>query len=241
MTSQPLLSLRHLTVGYPRRPVLRDINLSLSQGCFLGLVGANGSGKTTLLKTLIGALSPLAGQIQFHLPHHRPPVLGYVPQTESLDAMFLLTGFDIALMGVCGRVGPGRWVNRSEKQFARRCLDQAEAGSLAKVRFAELSGGQKQRVLIARALATQPDLLLLDEPTSGLDAAASQTIMDLLGQLHRQQQFTIIMVNHNLPVVRDHVQEVIWLHDGTASQGTVDQMLTHQKIEEMLNLPCRDD
>lgn len=239
MTDQPLLNLKRLSVGYARRPVLQDINLALPRGRFAGLVGANGSGKTTLLKTLIGLLAPLSGQIEYHLPETRNPILGYVPQTETLDPMFLLTGFEIALMGVCGRVGPCRWVGPEEKEFTWHCLTLAGALDLGRVRFSELSGGQKQRVLIARALATKPDLLLLDEPTSGLDAAASQTIMDLLGELHQREGFTILMVNHNLPVVRDHVQEVIWLHDGAALQGPVQEMLTHEKIEEMLNLPCR--
>jgi ABC-type lipoprotein export system ATPase subunit len=103
-------------------------------------------------------------------------------------------------------------------------------------RFSELSGGQKQRVLIARALAAKPDFLLLDEPTAGIDPAASQAIMDLLRRIHEQQKLTLLMVNHDLAAVRRAVQQVLWLHDGRVLQGPADELLTRDKIEEILKL-----
>jgi ABC-type Mn2+/Zn2+ transport system ATPase subunit len=90
--------------------------------------------------------------------------------------------------------------------------------------------------LIARALATKPDFLLLDEPTSGIDAAAREAIMDVLQRIHKQQQLTILMASHDLPLVRSYVQWVIWLHAGRVLQGDVSQMLSPEKIEEILEL-----
>jgi ABC-type Mn2+/Zn2+ transport system ATPase subunit len=134
-------------------------------------------------------------------------------------------------------VPAGRFFARDDQRFALQCLELAGAGDLSGQRFSELSGGQKQRVLIARALAAKPDLLILDEPTAGIDAAASQAIMELLTRIHREQQLTILMVNHDLGVMRRCIEEVIWLRDGQVAQGRAAEMLTRDKLEEMLNLP----
>ena len=139
-------------------------------------------------------------------------------------------------MGTSQRVGPGRRIGSAEKAWARQCLKETGAETLSRKLFSELSGGQKQRVLIARALATRPDFLLLDEPTSGIDAAARQAIMEVMERIHKQQGLTIIMASHDLPMVRNFVQEVIWLHNGEVLQGPVNELLTKEKIEEYLDL-----
>jgi ABC-type Mn2+/Zn2+ transport system ATPase subunit len=107
---------------------------------------------------------------------------------------------------------------------------------LRRQRFSQLSGGQKQRVLVARALAVKPDFLLLDEPTAGIDAAAAQSILELLRRIHEQQKLTVLMVNHDLAAVRQCAREVIWLHEGRVLQGSARELLTREKIEEILKL-----
>jgi len=236
MTQQSLLTLDHVAVGYGHHVVLPDVNLSLPRGSFTGLLGANGSGKSTLIKTILGIIPPLSGRVEFASVDGRPPGLGYTPQRDSLDSIFLLSSFEVVLMGTCGRVGPGRRTGSREKDWAHECLGETGADHLSRKLFSQLSGGQKQRVLIARALATKPDFLLLDEPTSGIDAAARQAIMDVLKRIHEQQQLTIVMASHDLPLVRAYVQRVIWLHAGRVLQGTVQELLSPEKIEEILDL-----
>ena len=107
---------------------------------------------------------------------------------------------------------------------------------LSRKRFAQLSGGQRQRVLIARALATRPDLLLLDEPTAGIDANATQAIMELLRRLHEEHHLTILMVNHDLTAVRKSVGQVIGLHQGKVLFGTVEELLSRERIEGIVEL-----
>jgi ABC-type Mn2+/Zn2+ transport system ATPase subunit len=230
------LALQDVAVGYGRHVVLRNIRLSVARGSFTGLLGANGSGKSTLIKTIIGVLPPLAGEVRFHPVAGRDPALGYVPQRETLDPIFLLSSQEVVLMGACGRLGPGRFFGRPEREWSRHCLEQAGAADLTGRRFSQLSGGQKQRVLVARALAAKPDFLLLDEPTAGIDAAASQAILDLLRRLHAEQNLTVLMVNHDLAAVRQCAQEVVWLHEGQALQGPADKMLTRDKVGEILKL-----
>ena len=234
-----MLTIEHAAVGYGRRVVLPDVNLSLRRGSFTGLLGANGSGKSTLLKTVLSILPVLDGRMVLNPVDGRMPVLGYMPQRESLDPIFPLSSLEVVLMAVCGRVGPGRFINRTERDFARRCLAETGAADLAPKLFSQLSGGQKQRVLMARALATKPDFLLLDEPTAGIDANATRAVMEVLKQIHAQYHHTILLVSHDLTTVRQYAEEVIWLHEGKAVQGPVSELLTTEKIEELLSLQLR--
>jgi len=236
VTDEPLLILEHVAIGYGRYVVLPDVNLTLRRGSFTGLLGANGSGKSTLIKTILGIIPPLSGRLEFAREAGRPLVLGHTPQRDSLDAIYLLSSFEVVLMGSCGRVRPGLRINSTEKDWAHQCLKEAGADHLSRKLFSQLSGGQKQRVLIARALATKPDFLLLDEPTSGIDAAARQAIMEVLRRIHDQQRLTIVMASHDLPMARAYVQHVIWLHQGHILQGPVSELLTPEKIEEILDL-----
>lgn len=236
MTAQPVLTLQNASLGYGRQAVLTDVSLQLRTGSFTGLLGANGSGKSTLLKTVLGILPPVRGQVTLHPLEGRPPALGYVPQRETLDPIYLVSSFEVVLMGVCGRVGPGRPIHQPERAWARDCLGRAGAAELGSRLFSQLSGGQKQRVLVARALATKPDLLLLDEPISGIDAGASHAIMELLRQLHQHEGKTILMVSHDLATVRQYVEQVVWLHQGKVLQGPVQELLHRAKIEEVLDL-----
>src|SRR5262245_55920098 len=142
----------------------------------------------------------------------------------------------MVLMAACARVRPGRFLNQGEKDWARRCLEETGAGGLARQRFSELSGGQKQRVLIARALMSCPEFLLLDEPTAGIDSAATQAVVELLKRLHEKQKLTILLVNHDLGVVRQCAQEILWLHEGAVHQGPVDDMLRRECVEQFLGL-----
>jgi ABC-type Mn2+/Zn2+ transport system ATPase subunit len=231
-----ILSLDGLAVGYDRQPVLQDINLKFQRGGFTGLLGANGSGKSTLIKTVLGIIPPVAGCVTFAALNGAPSLLGYVPQRDALDPIFLLSCFEVVLMGACGRVGPGRVINRPERDWAHDCLRQAGADHLSRKQFSELSGGQKQRVLIARALAAKPDFLLLDEPTSGIDITAKHAIMDLLREIHQERRLTILMASHDFPVVRQYTGRVVWLHEGKILEGPTAELLARHKMEALLDL-----
>lgn len=234
-----ILTLDSVAVGYDRHAVLSNVNLAFKRGSFTGLLGANGSGKSTLIRTILGIVPPLAGRMEFKPVEGRESVLGYVPQRESLDPIFLLSSFEVVLMGVCGRVRPGRWIGKDERDWARHCLQQTGAAELGRMQFSELSGGQKQRVLIARALAARPDFLLLDEPTSGIDVTVKQAIMELLRRIHQEQRQTILMASHDFPVVRQYVQHVVWLRDGKILEGPPAELLARDKMEAILDLEMR--
>ena len=228
-----LITLDKVSIGYNSQPVLSDISLSIDQAGFTAILGVNGSGKSTLLKTILGLIPPVAGRVGTSLSG-TPLVFGYVPQSSLFDPIYLLTGFDVALMGVYGRIGAGRLVPAVEREFTRECLRAAGAEEFAHRRFAELSGGQKQRVLIARALATRPEVLVLDEPTSGVDRDASKAVLEFIAQINKERKITVLLVTHDFASARHYAEHVIWLHEGTVHNGPTADLLSAERMAEML-------
>ncbi len=233
---ESLITLDNLSIGYNGQPVLSGISVSIPRASFTAILGANGSGKSTLLKTLLGLLPPLAGRIDATQATDTPLVLGYVPQSTQFDPIYLLTGFEVALMGTYGRLRPGRFVPAGERTFVRECLAAVGAEEFARKQFAELSGGQKQRVLIARALAARPDVLMLDEPTAGVDPKATHVVLDFISQIIKERQIAVVFVTHDFTLVHDHAEQVIWLHNGRVISGTAQELLTPQRMSEIFEL-----
>jgi ABC-type Mn2+/Zn2+ transport system ATPase subunit len=230
--NKALITLDNLSIGYNSQPVLSGISLSIARASFTAILGVNGSGKSTLLKTVLGLIPPVAGRIDT-ASSGAPLVFGYVPQSIQFDSIYLLTGFDVALMGVYGRIGPGRIVPAAERAFTRECLRAAGAEEFAHRRFAELSGGQKQRVLIARALTTRPEMLVLDEPTAGVDREATKAVLEFISQIRRERKITVLLVTHDFASARLYAEQVIWLHEGKVLCGPTVELLSVERMAEM--------
>ncbi len=231
-----LISFRDVALGYDGVPVLEGLTLDVRPGEFLALVGPNGCGKSTILKGMAGIVEPLRGRIMSGVGG-RAVRVGYVPQRETIEMVFPLTVFQVALMGTYGRVGPGRPVTHAERERVRACLDDVGLRDLLRKPYPVLSGGQRQRVLIARALAAAPDVLLLDEPLNGIDLQAAQVIMDLIERLHRERRMTMVMVSHHLKSLREHemVREIVWVHEGKLLRGPAAAMLAPDMVFKMMD------
>ena len=136
-------------------------------------------------------------------------------------------------MGTFARLRPLQPAGRRQHRLAAECLAQVGLDAIAKQPFWALSGGQKERILIARALAAEPRLLLLDEPTAGVDPGATVAIMDAITRLNRERGLTVVLVSHQLRIVRQVVRSVIWVDDGGAVKGTAEELLSPEHIADV--------
>ncbi|HEX5067953.1 MAG TPA: metal ABC transporter ATP-binding protein [Myxococcota bacterium] len=210
-----LLRLVGVDFGYARTPVVRDVSLEVVPGELVALVGSNGSGKTTLVRGLLGLVPPLAGKIE----RSDGLRIGYVPQRETLDPLYPLSGFDVALLGACRDLPFWRPAGAAQRAATRAALDATRARPFARVRYGLLSGGQRQRILIARALATRPALLLLDEPTAGVDPETEAAIIEVLESLRHEHRMAVWMVTHQLEALRGRVDRTVVLEAGRLCAG----------------------
>jgi ABC-type Mn2+/Zn2+ transport system ATPase subunit len=166
--------------------------LTIGAGELWAIIGPNGAGKSTFVRTALGLQRPIAGDIE-----RRPELrLAYVPQQSALDSIFPISVIDFVLMGLQG--GGNVTLTRRSRHLgaARRALQEAGAAAFARRQLRDLSGGQRQRVLMARALATDADLIFLDEPTNALDAVSEQEILALIENLRSRRGAAVVMVTH---------------------------------------------
>lgn len=214
MTVQtPIVEFENVSFSYDgRNNVLDSVDLTITKLDFASIIGPNGGGKTTLLRLMLGLLEPMTGSIAVFgsTPVRARPRIGYMPQFTTTDPKFPVRVIDVVLMG---RLGPGRRLgpfSQRDRAAAAEALSLVGLSDLAKQSFTALSGGQRQRVLLARALASDPELLLLDEPAAGLDQKVEKDFFQLLGELNREK--TLVLVSHDLGFVQSFVKTVVCVH-----------------------------
>jgi manganese/iron transport system ATP-binding protein len=191
-------------VGYHGTPVLTDVELTLTAGQKLALVGPNGAGKSTLIKSILGLVPVLTGTatVLGSTPARARSSTGYVPQTDALDAEFPVTAAQVVMMGRYRRIGWWRPTRPIDRRAVRDALDQVGLADRAGTHFGTLSGGQRQRVLLARAIVSEPQLLLLDEPFNGVDAVSQEAIIRVLRELSATGT-ALVISTHDLTVARE--------------------------------------
>ncbi|MCZ7392433.1 MAG: metal ABC transporter ATP-binding protein [Candidatus Methanoperedens sp.] len=183
--------------------ILEDINLEIKRGEFLGIIGPNGAGKTTLLKIMLKLIEPTSGTIKLFGEDIRRfkdwYKIGYIPQHAlSFDVNFPVNVFEVVSMGRFSKKGLFKNLGKEDLQVIDDALEIVGMKEYKKRRIGELSGGQQQRVFIARALASQPELLILDEPTVGVDIAGQKEFYDFLEKLNKEKKITLVIVTHDI-------------------------------------------
>ena len=203
-----IVEIKDLDFAYNGETVLENVNLAIRQRDFMAIIGPNGGGKTTLLKLILGLLNPDRGAVRVDgkSPQKASSCIGYVPQDVHVNRSFPITAIDVVLMGMHNP--QKRWSRQSaaNRQNALAALERMEMAAYAHKKIGMLSGGQRQRVFIARALVTQPKLLLLDEPTASIDTKGQADFYRLLRELN--DEITILVVSHDLLVISSYVQSV---------------------------------
>ena len=213
---RPFVELEGVGVSYGEVRVLDGINLTVEPGDFLGIIGPNGSGKTTLLRVMLGLLEPQEGSVRlFGQP---PPAfrewrrLGYVPQRAALDPSLPVTVHEVVASGLVASLGLLQRIGRAQRTRVTDALARVGMEAHARARIGALSTGQQQRVLIARALCSDPELIILDEPTGGVDPEAQTSFYAMLQHLNREREVTLVLVSHDIGVVAKQVTKLACLN-----------------------------
>lgn len=224
-----IIELENVSVRYGRITALEDINLKISEREFLGIIGPNGGGKTTLLKILTGLIKPNRGSVKIcgkNLNGNRG-IIGYVPQFNSFDNSYPISVYDVVKMGRLKKK------SASDGEIINSALNTVEIYNLRKEQIGNLSGGQKQRVLIARALASEPQVLLLDEPTASIDSRTGTSVYELLNKLN--ESATIILVSHDIGAISKYVKKIACLNKTLVYHDSKE--ITKEMLEKTYQCP----
>jgi zinc transport system ATP-binding protein len=213
-TDAPLVELEAVDFGYTATPVVENISMRIDPGEYVAIVGPNGSGKSTVMKLMLGLLRPDEGTARlFGEPSHEfddGSRIGYVAQHASASKAMPITVREVVKMGRFPHVGFGRLSER-DWTVVDRALETVGMAAFADRRVTQLSGGQRQRAFIARALASEAELLILDEPTVGVDAESVEAFYALLASLNADG-ITILLIEHDLSAVTNHAERVVCLN-----------------------------
>lgn len=236
--TEPAVRLEDVWVTYGDNVVLKSVSLEIEQRELLGLIGPNGSGKTTLIKVILGLVTPSRGKVEvFGLPPGRlgpkRRLIGYVPQRSQGDWSFPVAVSDVVMMGRYGQIGLFRRPTSADRATVRKALEAVQMQDFARRQLAQLSGGQQQRVMIARALATDPKLLLLDEPAAGVDVHGESQFYELLTTLKNERGMTIVIVTHDVAVVSSFVEKLACLNQTLYSHAAPSEVLTTANIQKV--------
>jgi zinc transport system ATP-binding protein len=212
MASEDLVRLEDVWVHYDNAAILEDVNLSIKQDDFLGIIGPNGGGKTTLLRVILGLVKPSSGKVTVlgGTPQRNRKFIGYVAQNSLFDHDFPISVQDVVLMGRYGRAGLVKRFSEDDKKAALQALQTVAMLGFKDKQIGKLSGGEQQRVLIARALVAEPKMLLLDEPTTGVDMPMQTEFYELLAGL--KHSMSIVLVSHDISAVSIYVDKIACLN-----------------------------
>jgi len=224
-----LFEMYSLSASYGANIVLQDINFSVSESDFIGVIGPNGGGKTTLLKVILGLIKPLKGKIVFNSELLKANSIGYLPQLSTGDKSYPVTVSDVILSGMMIHKNIISRMSSADKKRTREVIDDLGLTGMERKSLNELSGGQLQRVLLGRAIIGDPKLLLLDEPANFVDSTFENDFYEKLRELNKQM--AILMVSHDIGMISSHVKSYACvnreLHYHPSSEITNDQLLAY--------------
>jgi zinc/manganese transport system ATP-binding protein len=227
------------TLALGGRTVLAGLDFSIRSGDLVGVLGPNGAGKTTFFRAALGLVRPVNGAI---IVLGRPAgttqgLVGYMPQTRAAQGFMRLCGTDFVAAAAAG----GAWglarLSRAQRDDVRRVIDLVDAGDYAHRPIGALSGGERQRLMLAQALLGAPKILLLDEPLQNLDPHHQAATIEFLGCLQKSLGLTVLLSSHELNPLLPMLDQVLYLGNGQAAIGTVDEVVTRKTLSRLYGAP----
>ena len=230
------LRVENLSVRIGSDPILQDINLHVHCGELVALIGPNGAGKSTFLKAILGQRE-YEGVIAFSEPGQRSkkPRIGYVPQSPNFDPSDPISVAD--LFACCmGRRPAFLGLGKTMRSFVPECLERVHARELMNKRVGTLSGGELQRVLLALALEPMPNILILDEPLSGVDVEGMETLMDMLDEIRKNYDLSILMTTHDFSMLPRYADQVVLIDHSVLIQGQPEAVLDSPEFHRAFHM-----
>jgi zinc/manganese transport system ATP-binding protein len=231
---------KNLSAGYGSRSVWSHATFSVPVGSFTAILGPNGSGKSTLVRLILGLLPPSTGTLEVlgDRPTRGNPRIGYVPQGSQFDPELSVRGRDFVGLGVDGHRWGVRVTGRAGVAAAvKEAIASVSAGEYADRQLGRLSGGEQQRLLLAQALVGEPELLLLDEPLSHLDVRNQQAIVQLISDVARERQLTVLLIAHDVNPLLSHIDHVLYVADGKLAMGRPEEIITSESLSQIYSAP----
>ena len=227
----PLIEIKNLSAGYDSRTVLRNINLTVYDRDFLGIIGPNGGGKTTLIKCILGLLKPTGGEILYR--GGRALKMGYLPQYNSIDRKFPITVEEVILSGLSIQKSLTSRFTPEQKEKGKQIIARMGLEGLEHRAIGQLSGGQLQRALLGRAIISDPSVLILDEPSTYIDKRFEARLYELLAEINKE--CAIILVSHDIGTVLQQVKSIACVNETLDYHP--DTGVTTEWLEKNFNCP----
>ena len=219
-----LIKCNNVCLAYENHTVVTDLSFSVQKGDYLCIIGENGSGKSTLMKALLGLKSVESGSIVMG-DGLRQNEIGYLPQQTGLQKDFPASVREVVLSGRINRLGFRPFFSKTDKQIADQNMERLGITPLKNSCYRELSGGQQQRVLLARALCATRKVLLLDEPVAGLDLMVTEELYNIIYDLNRNHDITVIMITHDVDRALRDATHILHLHKDETFYGNKESYL----------------
>lgn len=243
---QSVIRLENINYAYGNRQVLKDVNLTIEKGSFMGLIGPNGGGKTTLIKIILGLIKPDSGNIYLL----EQPIekfrdwnrIGFVSQkANSFNKGFPATVFEVVAMGLTAKIGYFRFFTKEHKAKVLEAIEMVGMEDYTYQNIGKLSGGQQQRVFIARALVSNPILLILDEPTVGIDYKNVEKFYRLLHELNTKEKLTLLLVTHDTGAMTEYATNIVCLNQKLHFHGNSAEYsaLTQEQLSKIYGHPVQ--
>lgn len=238
VTPRIAIEVDHVSHSYGGETVLDSVSFAIPEGRYVGIVGPNGGGKTTMLKIMLGILKPSQGTVsifgQTPAQARLSGKIGYIPQRiAQADFSFPATVEEIVRSGRTSKVGIGRWMTKKDTDTVERSMETAGVISFRNRLISSLSGGERQKVFIARALASDPDVLILDEPTTGVDIGARKQFYALLKNLNTELGLTILHVSHDVDVMTGEASFVLALNQKLLCHCSAHDFLSDETLKRL--------
>jgi zinc/manganese transport system ATP-binding protein len=236
---EPVIVARDLAAGYGGRAVWSHADFSIEHGSFTAILGPNGGGKSTLIRMILGLLSPAHGQLDVlgEKPRRGNPLIGYIPQRSTFDPELSIRGSDFVSLGVDGHRWGVRLPGAAAAREAAASIRSVDADAYADRPIGQLSGGEQQRLLLAQALVGNPRLLLMDEPLSQLDVRNQSLIVQLIGDLKRARELTVLLIAHDVNPLLPHIDHVLFVAHGKVAMGRPEEIITSESLTEIYSTP----